>query len=105
MLSRLLLITIALLTSIIIFSQKGIIRGKITDANTGEELPFVNVYVKTDVSKGTSSDFEGNYTLKLEPGTYEIVVSFVSYSEQLINIKVEAGKNYTQGYGPIKNPG
>lgn len=96
MLSRLLLITIALLTSVIIFSQKGIIRGKITDSNTGEELPFVNVYVKTDVSKGTSSDFEGNYTLKLEPGTYDIVVSFVSYSEQLINIKVEAGKNYTQ---------
>ena len=96
MLSRLLLITIALLTSVIIFSQKGIIRGKITDANTGEELPFVNVYVKTDVSKGTSSDFEGNYTLKLDPGTYDIVVSFVSYSEKIISLKVEAGKNYTQ---------
>lgn len=85
-----------LLVSISIFSQKGILRGKITDANTGEELPFVNVYVKTDVSKGTSTDFEGNYTLKLEPGTYEIIYTFVSFSDKIITLKVEAGKNYTK---------
>lgn len=96
MLSRLLLITIALFSSLIILSQKGIIRGKVTDTNTGEELPFVNVYVKTDVSKGTSTDFEGNYTLKLDPGTYDIVVSFVSFSDKIIHVKVEAGKDYTQ---------
>ncbi len=90
------LLIVLLATTSFTFAQKGILRGKVTDANTGEELPFVNVYVKTDVSQGTSTDFEGNYTLKLEPGTYEIVYTFVSYTDKIINLKVEAGKNYSQ---------
>ncbi len=76
------------------FAQKAIIRGKVTDLKTGEELPFVNVYVKTDVAKGTSTDFEGNYTLKLDAGSYDIVFSFVSYADKIVHLDVENGKTY-----------
>lgn len=84
-----------LIITSIAFSQKGIIRGKITDASNGEELPFVNVYVKDNGSIGTTSDFEGNYTLKLEPGTYEIVCSFVSYKDAIKTFNIKAGESYT----------
>ncbi len=96
MLSRLFLIIATLFFSITLFAQKGIVRGKVTDSNNGEELPFVNVYSKDDVTKGTSTDFEGNYTLKLEPGTYNIVFSFVSFRDKIVPITIEAGKTYIQ---------
>lgn len=96
MLSKLFLIALTLIISVNTLAQKAIVRGKITDTNTGEELPFVNVYAKNDVTQGTSTDFEGNFTLKLTPGEYNIVFSFVSYRDKIVPITVEAGKEYTK---------
>ncbi|MCB9196040.1 MAG: carboxypeptidase-like regulatory domain-containing protein [Flavobacteriales bacterium] len=78
------------------FSQKAIIRGQVTDKTNGETLPFANIYVKGDVSKGTTSDLDGNYTLKLDAGTYTIVYSFTSYANIEKDFTVEAGKTYVE---------
>ncbi|MCM4155401.1 TonB-dependent receptor [Gramella sp. AN32] len=72
----------------------GSIAGKLTDKEmNGEPLPFANVVIK-GTSKGTTSDFDGLYSLNnLEPGTYTIVYSFVGYETlEIPEVNVEAGK-------------
>ncbi|MBK8226049.1 MAG: carboxypeptidase-like regulatory domain-containing protein [Flavobacteriales bacterium] len=60
----------------------GSLKGKITDKKTGEPLPFVNIVVENRGSQvtGGATDFDGNYFIKpIDPGTYDVVVSYVGY--------------------------
>ena len=67
------------------FPQTGILRGKVIDAETGEELIGAAVVV-TGTTKGTITDFDGNYTLPgLTPGTQSITIQYVSYESQVFN--------------------
>lgn len=61
----------------------GSLSGKLTDRETGEPLPFVNVIVQRGETQvaGGSTDFDGEYTIKpLAPGSYDVVVSYVGYN-------------------------
>jgi hypothetical protein len=63
------------------FCQQLQFKGKVTDANTGEELPVVNIYYKGS-SIGTTTDFHGNYSLKTAIRKDSIYASFVGYQTQ-----------------------
>jgi iron complex outermembrane receptor protein len=56
------------------------VSGTITDGLTGMPLGGVNVIIK-DTSQGTSSDFDGNYTINLTNGQ-TLVFSFVGYTSR-----------------------
>ena len=59
------------------FAQTKTITGVVKEAGTGDPLPGVNVTVKgTDI--GASTDFDGKYTIKAEPGQ-TLVFSFLGY--------------------------
>lgn len=58
--------------------QSGIIRGKVIDDSTGEELIGVTVMLK-GTAKGAVTDFEGTFQIKAEPGSYDVQVSFISF--------------------------
>lgn len=65
-------------------AQQRTITGKITDAQTGEPLPYVTVSVKLNngTRKGISTDFNGVYNLSV-PGNLlvdSIYTSYVSYN-------------------------
>ena len=63
----------------------GTIRGSVTDAETGEPLPFVNVIISQEGQrKGAGkTDFDGRFTLSsLTPGEYDVEVRFVNYQTQ-----------------------
>ncbi|MDX5423381.1 MAG: DUF5686 and carboxypeptidase regulatory-like domain-containing protein [Hymenobacteraceae bacterium] len=62
------------------------ISGKVTDAETGEALPFVSVYVK-NTSIGTSTDLNGAYTLRLPTPQDSLTVSYVGYLTQSLPIQ------------------
>ena len=64
--------------------------GTVVDLKTKEPLPFVNVVVKEDgkVVTGTSTDFDGNFKLKLEEGEYEFFFSTVGYDQKSFPVKV-----------------
>lgn len=60
----------------------GSLRGKITDNKSGEPLPFVNVVLERGGQQvtGAASDFNGAYDIKpIDPGTYDVVVTYVGY--------------------------
>ena len=83
------------LFSLVGFSQTGVVTGKIYDAEFNDLLPFANIVVK-NTTIGTTSDFDGNYELELDPGTYVLVYSFVGYQpKEITDVVIEANKEVT----------
>ena len=71
------------------FTQTSLLRGSVKDANG---LPMAGASVILDGTKrGTVSDASGNYELKVSPGTYTIIVSYVGVVTQRKQITVAAG--------------
>lgn len=73
-----------------LFAQvgSGTLKGKLTDAETGEALPFVNIVLQKGDQQvaGGATDFDGNYTIKpIPPGEYALLVSYVGYNSKRIN--------------------
>ncbi|SKC16719.1 TonB-linked outer membrane protein, SusC/RagA family [Dyadobacter psychrophilus] len=61
------------------------IKGKITDSETKEPLPGVNILIKGTQS-GTSTDATGSYTLSVPDANTVLVLSFVGYEPQEIRV-------------------
>ncbi len=72
-------------------AQETIVKGKVTDANSGDPIPFVNV-IYQGTSIGTTSDFNGNYTIKTTTPGDTIVASYIGYNPR----KKAVGKGGTQ---------
>ena len=72
---------ILLLIPAMIFAQSTV-SGTVTEQSTSTPLPGVNVLIK-GTSTGTSTDFDGNYTLSVNNGDV-IVFSYVGYATQEI---------------------
>ena len=56
-----------------------VVKGKVTDATSGDPIPFVNIIFKGTTS-GTTTDFEGNYTAKTTSPVDSLVVSYMGYT-------------------------
>ncbi|MFN9799344.1 MAG: carboxypeptidase-like regulatory domain-containing protein, partial [Bacteroidota bacterium] len=76
--------------------SSGTLKGKVTDKETKEALPFVNVvvFLNGNLVTGGTTDIDGEYTIKpIEPGTYDIQFSFVGYQTQTISkVPISSGK-------------
>ena len=55
--------------------------GRITDAVSGEPLPFASIYVASTKS-GTASNADGYFRVKLGPGNNQVVFSYLGYQSQ-----------------------
>ncbi|MDX5419087.1 MAG: TonB-dependent receptor [Hymenobacteraceae bacterium] len=91
----LLTILTILATTISGFAQQGTLSGKVTDKLNGEAIIGAVVFIKGS-AKGTTTDFEGRYSLPLEAGLYQISITSLSYKPtEHTNIKIETGKTTT----------
>ncbi|MFT5800628.1 MAG: TonB-linked SusC/RagA family outer membrane protein, partial [Nonlabens sp.] len=73
-----LLFSLLFLSSLNLFAQA---TGKVTDAETGEELIGVNILVSGPNQIGAVSDISGNYTISAQKGD-SLVFSYTGYSTQ-----------------------
>ena len=91
---KIILFLLSFIVSIILYSQEEIIRGKISDASTGEELIGAAVLVETAYPSGSSSDLDGNYNITDVPaGVFSLKCSYISYETQVITgVEVKEGK-------------
>lgn len=75
------------------------VKGKVTDASSGDPIPFANLIFK-GTTIGTTTDFDGNYTLKVSVPVDSLVVSYLGYksrskkvdrklANQVINFQLE----------------
>ncbi|MBW8050166.1 MAG: carboxypeptidase-like regulatory domain-containing protein [Cytophagales bacterium] len=65
-----------------------VVKGRITDAQTADGLPFVNVYFK-GTTIGTTTDFEGYYRLSTDKPTDSLVASYIGYITKVKAVKLE----------------
>jgi TonB-linked SusC/RagA family outer membrane protein len=66
------------------FAQEYDINGKVTDPS-GIELPGVSIFVK-NTTKGTASDFDGNFELKNVPANATLVFSSLGFTSKEIKV-------------------
>ena len=76
------------------FSQTtGSVSGQITDSSTGEALPGASVRI-AGTSLGTAADIDGRYRLlRVQPGVTRLVVSYIGYKTDSLDVTVVAGEN------------
>jgi TonB-dependent starch-binding outer membrane protein SusC len=79
-----LLFLFLLFTTVMGFAQTIQVQGKITDEK-GESLPSASVVIE-GTTKGAITDINGNFTLQDVPATAKIVVSFVGFDSQIIDV-------------------
>ncbi|HOK51480.1 MAG TPA: SusC/RagA family TonB-linked outer membrane protein, partial [Bacteroidales bacterium] len=81
------LLLVSLLSFSVLFAQEKTITGKVND-ETGAGLPGATVQLK-GTQTGTMTDVNGNFTLKVPSGGGTLVVSYVGYTAQ----EIEIGEN------------
>ena len=82
------LLSVSFLIQTNLFSQKGGIKGVISDSKSEEVLIGANILIQgTDL--GTSTDLDGSYVLQnISPGDYNLVFSYTSYKTQIVRVTV-----------------
>jgi len=73
-------------------AQERTVRGQVTDQNTGEELPFVNVSIK-GTTRGTTTDIDGNYTIEVREANAVLVYSFIGYTRKEVPVNNQSIMN------------
>ena len=74
------------------------LKGSVLDRKTLEPIPFVTIVVEDNNNQiaGTTSDFDGHYSIKpLPPGRYDVKASFVGYKPILIQGVIVKADNIT----------
>lgn len=71
------------------WSQQTIITGTVTEAESGETIPFVNVYIK-GTTAGATSGISGNYKIVTTQKGDSMVASYIGFVPQII--KIQPGK-------------
>lgn len=86
-------VILLLLLNTLIFAQSQGIRGVISDKKTHETLVGASVVVQGTLT-GASTDLDGNFQItQLQPGSYNIVVSYVSYKTLIVEkVRVNKGE-------------
>jgi len=69
-----------------ILEAQTVIEGKVTDARTFEPVVFATV-VFIGTTTGTTTDFDGNYSLSGKETGDSILISFMGYESKIIGIK------------------
>jgi len=73
--------------------EKGFLRGNVADGEIGGPMIGATVVLADNPGVGTITDFDGNYSLPLAPGTYNIKISFISFvSQTFTDVTIEAGE-------------
>ncbi len=87
---------VALMTfSSVLFAQKGTITGTISEE--GEPLIGASILI-VGTSTGTVTDFDGNYTIAVDPGTYTLEVSYTGYTPSQQTVTVVSGQTTTTDF-------
>ena len=90
-------VVFVLLTTLLSAQKYGEVQGTIVD-ESGVPVVYANIQLMGTAS-GTISDDKGFYSIKkVTPGTYEIRVTFVGYSDSKATINVSAGSVITQDF-------
>ena len=78
-----------MLCSTLLYAQKPVVSGKVTDVVTGEPLAGVNIFYSNEYGVASASD--GSYQIVAEPGKIRLQYRFVGYHTELRNLDLSEG--------------
>lgn len=82
--------TLLLVTSFgSLFAQKFTVSGVVTDATAGDNLIGANVYIP-DLAIGAATDVNGEYSITVDKGTYNITCSYIGYERVDMEVVVDS---------------
>lgn len=84
--ARALSMAVLLLAAVVGVAQSTTISGRVTDARTGEPLPFVSIAF-IDSRIGTTTDMDGRYALETYYATDSLRVSSVGYTPRSVAVR------------------
>lgn len=77
---------LGLFSTATLVAQETIVQGKVTDANSGDPIPFVNVVFK-GTSIGATTDFDGNFLIKTSQPADSVTASYIGYKSRTKPVK------------------
>lgn len=95
------LLTLSALCSVVSWAQQATLKGSVLNAEDKTPVSFANVAV-AGTTIGSTADLNGKYELKLNPGTYQLKVSFVGFTPQDISVTLAAGETKTLDVNLVK---
>ena len=95
--SVMLLLLGSIFQTAIIAQAKGTLKGKITDAVTGDALLGANVLI-VGTQNGAAANYSGEYSITIAPGTYKVKSSFVGYKAKTFTVVIKANKTTIQNF-------
>lgn len=78
-------------------AQNGTVQGVISEAETGDTIPGASVVV-AGTTTGTAANPDGEYSLSLPPGTYDLEVRSTGYVSITREVVITAGETITEDF-------
>ncbi len=76
-----------------LYAQNSAIKGTITDVKTNETLIGSTILIQ-GTTQGAITNFDGEFIIpKVNPGKYNLVISFISYDTQIVQVEVNEGSD------------
>lgn len=82
------MLTVALLFSTVLIAQSTI-TGTVIEAGSNIPLPGANI-IEKGTTNGVTSDFDGNFTIKTQESSGELVITFIGYTSKTISFSGDA---------------
>ncbi|MBR9999116.1 MAG: SusC/RagA family TonB-linked outer membrane protein, partial [Cyclobacteriaceae bacterium] len=76
---------LVLLAGTVVFAQERTVSGRVTDSETGEGIPGVNILIQGTTS-GSVTDIDGSYTVEVPSGETTLLFSYVGYKTQAVEV-------------------
>ncbi len=87
------LVLITLISSLSFAQVKVQISGKVLDGEMANEPLLGATVIIKDTTTGAQTDFDGNYTLSIAPGTYTLEYSYVGYNTSTEDVILVSGND------------
>ncbi len=79
---RYFVILLTTLNAVTALAQSGTIKGRVFNHKNNEPLPFTNIILENEPTKGVSSDIDGNFTITgVKPGYVRLIASCVGFQK------------------------
>ena len=85
--NKIYLLLVVLFSFYSLYPQTISILGRVNDIQSEDALPYANIRV-LNTSLGTAANINGEYELKLPPGKYSLVASYIGYYSDTVDVDV-----------------
>ncbi len=86
-----------------IWSQSSSIVGGVILNEKEQGLAGVNIYLKNDINKGTSTDDNGYFEMSLPKGEHVLIISYLGYKKQEVKLDLQKNKYLIIKLQPVKD--